>query len=995
MMKSFSLNKVLLLFAGLFIMTSQIWAQQKSVTGIVTDANTGEVLPGVTVVIKNTTTGTITMPDGVYNINANQGDALIFSFIGYLSQEQMVGAQNTINVALKPDVIGVEEVVVIGYGSVKKDDATGSIVAISTEDFNQGAISSPQDLLVGKMSGVQITSSGGAPGAGSTIRIRGGASLSATNDPLFVIDGVPVSSDDIDGVDNPLATINPDDIETFTVLKDASATAIYGSRASNGVIIITTKKGTKGQKLSVNYSGKFSVSTVSNLIDVYGASEYKKMVEDLYGTSSAAYAALGAANTDWQKEIYKSAFGQDHNISFDGGIEDLPYRISYGYNNQDGVLKTSNIERHTLSLNLTPTYLDGYLKTSLSAKTSIIKNRFANTDAIGAALGFDPTHPVKNTYTGDEQWGGYWQWVDENEDPLDFAPNNPLALLEQENDRSTVKRAIVNLSLDYKFPILPEMSAVANLGMDYSKSEGKRSTSPNASWLYESDDIRGEKAIYDQEKTNQVLDFYLKYAKSIGEHSFDAMAGYSWQYFKDEGYDYENDFYDNRLEPKRDLPNAGENYLISYYSRVNYSFKNKYLVTGTIRRDGTSRFAENNRWGNFPSVALAWKIKNEGFLSNIEAITDLKVRLGWGITGQQDISGDNYPGYPTYTLSDNGARYIFGNTWYNTYRPNAFNPDIKWEETTSKNIGIDFGFLENRIFGSVDYYTKETKDLINKITVAAGTSFSDRIVSNVGSMENKGVEINLVGRPISTPDLLWEIGANLTYNENKITQLTAVDDPNYVGVPTGDLGSGNFIQMNSVGRPVNMFYVYEQVYDKNGKPLEGVYVDQDNNGIINSDDKIYMGNSTPDYLIGVNTQVKYKNWDFKLNGRFQLGAQVYNDVAQGSSNFVSVYSPTTRALSNKLANSADTGFKNPDEQRKFSSLWIENADFFRLDNVSIGYNFGELPNFYGAKLRVSLTGQNLFVISDYSGLDPEIFDGRDNNVFPRPTTIMLGVNIGF
>lgn len=976
-------------------------AQEKAVSGTVTDANDGMGIPGVSVVVKGTTIGTTTDIDGNYTLKVDANSTLVFSFVGYKTQEILVGDQTQINVILSVETENLSEVVVIGYGQVKKEDATGSVTAIKSEDFNKGAISSPQELLVGKTSGVQITTSGGEPGAGSTIRIRGGASLSANNEPLFVIDGVPVSSDGVMGMANPLATINPDDIETFTVLKDASATAIYGSRASNGVIIVTTKKGAEGQPLSVNYSGKFSLGFINDKVDVYNANEYRDLVNNLYGPDSSnpipqALSVLGTADTDWQDEIYQTAIGHDHNVSLQGGLDFLPYRLSYGYNSQEGLLKTSKQERHTVSLNLTPAFLDNHLKTNLSAKGSFVTNDFADQGAIGAAIGMDPTQPIYNTYPGTEQWGGYWQWIDPDTGlPQDFTPTNPLSLLNQRDDQSEVKRAIVNFSADYKFHFLPEMNAVLNLGLDYSDSNQNRVITPDAAWMYEDENIRGEIFAEDQEKTNKVVDFYLKYKKSLGDHEFDVMAGYSWQHFKNEGHRFQNDYNNFRETPTEDRPYAGENYLISYYGRFNYTFKEKYLLTGTVRRDGTSRFADGNRWGTFPAFAFAWKMKEESFLKDIDVISNLKLRLGWGITGQQDVTGNDYVGYGTYTLSDNGAMYVLGDQWYNTYRPNANNPDLKWEETTNTNIGVDFALLNNRLSGSIDYYYRETTDLLNMITVAAGTSLSDRIVSNVGSLENQGIEVNLVGRIISKSDLFWEVGANLTYNKNEITKLTAVNDPNYVGVPSGDLGSGNFIQMNSVGHSVNSFYVYEQVYGHNGNPLEGVYVDQNGDGVINADDRIFYGSSTPDYLIGLNSTVKYKNWDLSVSGRFQLGAQIYNDVEAGGANMVNVYNPTTRALSNKLSAASETNFLFTDEQRAFSSHWIEDADFFRLDNLSIGYNFESVFGIKGSNLRLSLTGQNLFTISDYSGLDPEVFNGIDNDIYPRPTTILFGVNFGF
>lgn len=985
------------------LLTNSSWAQVVSISGKVTDAASGEPLPGVTVLVQGTTVGTITNFDGDYVLQTEKGATILFSYIGYKTSEIVVGDQTKVNIQLAVNTEDLDEVVVIGYGTVKKDDATGSVTAISSDDFNKGATTSPQDLLVGKTSGMQITTDGGKPGSGATIRIRGGASLSASNDPLFVIDGVPVSSDGVMGLANPLSSINPDDIETMTVLKDASATAIYGSRASNGVIIVTTKTGKRGQPFSLQYSGKFSVGVVSDKVNVYSADEYRNIINQLYGPESDnpnadAINAMGDADTDWQDEIYQAAVGNDHNIAIQGGLDFLPYRLSYGYNNQEGVLKTSKLERNSLSLNLTPSFFDGHLKTAMNAKGSYVKNRFADESAVGAAVGMDPTHPVHNTYSypNGEQWGGYWQWIDPSTGtPLQFTPDNPVALLKQRHDESEVYRAIVNLNLDYKFHFLPEMSAVVNMGIDYSDGKQNRTISPDASWVYENETIRGELFHENQDKTNKVLDTYLKYGKSIADHTFDVMAGYSWQHFKNEGDKYQNDYYDTRENPTEDLPYGGENYLISYYGRFNYAFKNRYLLTGTVRRDGTSRFADGNRWGTFPAVAFAWKLKEESFLQDVKALSDLKLRLGWGITGQQDVTGNDYVGYGTYTLSDNGAMYVLGNQWINTYRPNAYNPNLKWEETTSTNIGVDYALFDGRLSGSVDYYYRETTDLLNQITVAAGTSLSDRIVSNVGSLTNKGIELSLVGRIISRDDLSWEVGGNLTYNKNEITKLTAVEDPSYVGVPSGDLGSGNYIQMNAVGHSVNSFYVYEQVYDQNGKPLEGVYVDQNGDGSINSDDRIFCGSSTPDYLIGINSTLHYKNWDLNLSGRFQLGAQIYNDVAAGGANYVNIYNPTTQSLSNKLSSASGTGFLYTEEQRVFSSLWIENADFFRLDNLSVGYNFDSAFGLKGSTLRLSLTGQNLFVISDYSGLDPEVFNGIDKNIFPRPTTFLLGVNFGF
>ncbi|ANQ47996.2 TonB-dependent receptor [Flammeovirga sp. MY04] len=990
--KQFAATMLLLLFSLV------AFAQERSVSGTVVDEN-GDPLPGVAVLVKGTTKGGTTDFDGKFKITLADGeDVLVVSYIGYKAQEVTVGTSTNIDVAMEVDAEQLEEVVVIGYGSVKKEDATGSVQAITAEDMNKGAITSPQDLMIGKTAGIQITTSGGAPGANSTIRIRGGASMSANNEPLIVIDGVPVASDGISGMANPLATVNPDDIETFTVLKDASATAIYGSRASNGVIIITTKTGKGDQKLRVDYSSKYSVGFTSNRLKVYNASEYKDLINNtLHSTDTeldqAARAALGDADVDWQNEIYAPAFGMDQNFSFSGGVKNLPYRLSVGYNTQDGVLKSDNIQRTSIGLSLTPKFFDDHLKVNFNAKGTYVENNFANQGAIGGAISFDPTHPIRS---GSEAWGGYWQWLDpDTGKPLAFTPVNPVAQLEQVSDRSYVKRGIANLSLDYKFHFLPDLSANMNLGIDASNSNGNKITSPDASWVYQTDEIRGEREVYNQEKRNTVFDFYLKYAKEIGIHRFDVMGGYSWQHFHNEGKNYKNDFFNNRPDPLLDLPFASEYYLVSFYGRANYTLNNKYLFTATVRQDGTSRFAKGNRWGLFPSLALAWKLDQEAFMSGIDWLDELKIRAGWGITGQQDITGNDYVGYGTYTLSNNGAQYVFGDTWFNTYRPNGFDPNLKWEETQNTNIGIDFKVLDSRVSGSFDYYHRETTDLINTVTVAAGTNLSDRIVSNVGSLVNSGVELNILTIPVLTDDFYWELGGNFTYNRNEITKLTTVDDPNYQGLPTGDVGNGNFLQIQQVGQSLNSFYVYEQVYDQAGKPLEGVYKDQNGDGIINADDKIIYGNSVPDYLIGVNTRINYKKWDFSLSGRFQLNAQIYNSVAQGNENWNNVYNASTRALSNRLSSSANTGFLNTDEIRIFSSHWIENADFFRLDNVTVGYTFDSIFGLQDTNMRMYLTGQNLFVASPYRGLDPEVFNGIDSNIYPRPTTILFGLNLGF
>ncbi|MDA3816318.1 MAG: SusC/RagA family TonB-linked outer membrane protein, partial [Prolixibacteraceae bacterium] len=668
----------------------------------------------------------------------------------------------------------IGEIVVIGYGQVKKEDVTGSVSAVTSDDFNQGNITSPQELVSGKVAGVQITSGGGAPGSGSTIRIRGGSSLSASNDPLIVIDGVPIDNDDVSGMRNPLNTINPNDIETFTVLKDASATAIYGSRASNGVILISTKKGKAGQGLKVSYTGKVSVGTRTGEIDVLDANEFKEIINEL-DLSEKASALTGDANTDWQSEIFQTSISTDHNIGLSGSINNLPYRASVGYSNQQGLLKTSSLERFTGSINLNPSFFENHLNVNANIKGMYVNNQFADEGAIGNAIGFDPTQTV---YSDNEEFGGYFTWQQPNGAPNTVAPANPLAMLEMREDISTVMRSIGNIQFDYKFHFLPELKANLNMGYDYSKSEGDVWVSEDASWMYDAVNGGGEDRYYTQDKRNELLDFYLNYATDIDaiDSRIDVMGGYSWQHCYRENYTEAYNIAGTKTiyEPNYD---PTEYYLVSFFGRVNYTLKNRYLATFTLRNDGTSRFSEDTRWGLFPSVALAWKIKEESFLKDNDAISELKLRLGWGVTGQQNIGQGNYPYLARYSLSMNNASYLFGNEFVNTLRPDGYDANIKWEETTTYNIGIDYGIFNNRISGTLDLYQRNTNDLLNEIPVPAGTNFTNQLLTNIGNMENRGVEFSINGGIISTEDMLWEVGFNVSYNENKITKLTTSSDP--------------------------------------------------------------------------------------------------------------------------------------------------------------------------------------------------------------------------
>lgn len=993
-----NLNVLILMLS--LLLGNYAMAQQSVLTGKVTDKSSGESLPGVSIVVKGTTNGTITNFDGVYTLNVKKGDIIQFSFVGYKTQEITAEGQKSLNVALLVDNAELDEVVVIGYGTVKKADATGAVSTVSSKDFNKGGISSPQDLIVGKSAGTVITTAGGAPGSGATIRIRGGSSMSASNDPLIIIDGFPVSNSGISGLANPLSTINPNDIETFTVLKDASATAIYGSRASNGVILITTKKGIAGKPMQIEYNGTMSVNTIPAYMDVLSGDEFRALSLSLaqksaVGLSMASLGRLGSENTNWQKEIYQTAFAHDHNVSISGGYKNIPYRTSIGYTNQDGILKTTNMERSTLTIGVDPTLFDKHLKVNLNLKGSYTKQNFGDQGAVGSAVSYDPTQPVRN---GNTKYGGYYTWInlsdvlpDGSMNP-DGTPNpigvsNPVAMLEQTDNRSTVKRSLGNLQLDYKFHFLPELRANLNLGYDYFNTEGHNNAPDNAAFTYRGG--IGRKNNYTQKGKSQLLDFYLNYVKEIPsiQSKIDVTGGYSWQHFYKEGTSFVRNGDETQVSDNSKFIN--ENYLVSFFGRLNYSLKERYLLTFTIRDDGSSRFSADNRWGLFPAAAFAWKINDEDFLKSVPAVSDLKLRLGWGVTGQQDI-GNDYPYLAVYRGSTATAQYQFGNTFYNTLRPNPYDANIKWEETTTYNLGLDFGFLKNRITGTIDAYKRQTKDLLNFIPIAAGSNFSNFLTTNVGNLENKGIELSLNGQIISKKDMSWNVGFNVAYNENKITKLTKTDDPNYPGVDVGTIGGGvgNTIQNQKVGFPVNSFFVFQQVYDSKGMPVEGLYVDRTGTGgtvTSNNLNKYHYKKPAPDYTMGINSRFAYKKFDFSFSGRANIGNYVYNNVASGAL-YTTVYNQS--GFFNNLPKQVNNArFTNT---QYFSDFYIENASFFKMDNMTVGYNFEKY-----LKARLSFTVQNVFTITKYNGLDPEVNGGIDNNFYPRPRVFVLGVNLSF
>jgi iron complex outermembrane receptor protein len=989
-------NFKIFLFNVMLLLPLVLFAQQ-TVKGKVTEATGGTALPGVGVIIKGTTIGAATDFDGNYTLeNVKPSDILVFSYVGFNTQSITVGSNTTINVALTESAESLEEVVIIGYGTTTVKDATGSVTSIKSKDLNKGAIISPDQMLTGKVAGVQITSNGGEPGGGSTIRIRGGASLNATNDPLFVIDGVPVDKEGISGVSNPLNTINPNDIESYTILKDASATAIYGSRASNGVIIITTKKG-NADGFKGSYTANFSVNENINTVDALSADQYRTFVNENGLPSDIAL--LGTANTNWQDEIFKTGFGTDHNLSLQGGSKYINFRGSIGYTNQEGTLLTSNLERVTYSANIGSKLFDDHLKIDVNMKVSMINTDFADWGAISNAISFDPTKPV---YDSNPNYGGYWEWLQPNGNPITVgAPKNPVALLKLRDNSANSSRSIGNIVFDYKMHFLPELKANLNLGYDISNSVGDNSIFNSATASSVALAKLGNISHYEQDKKNMLMDFYLNYGtdlKSINS-TVDFMAGYSYQNFKNEGFNTDN-IQDKSLTETFDYFN--ELNLQSFFSRLTYSLADKYLLTLTYRRDGSSRFSKDNRWGNFPSAAFAWKIYEEEFMKNSTAVTNLKLRLSWGLTGQQDI-GSYYPAIATYLGSTSTAQYQFGSNFVNTFRAEPFNTTLKWEETETYNAGLDFGILNNLVSGSIDAYFRKTKDLLNFIPFPGGSSLSNAGNANIGKMENKGIELTLNTKPISTDDLSLNLGLNFTYNDTEITQLTTNDGPDYEGVPVGLFsgGVGNYVQRHSVGYAPNTFFVYQQVYDANGKPLEGVYVDRNNDGSVTNADKYRLEKPSADYTVGFTTDLNYKKWNFNMSWRGSVGNYVYNNIDSNLGFEFQLLNPGfPNVISNGVENVLESGFINGGAERYLSDYYVQEASFVKLDNVSIGYNFGSV---FGTTSNFSVTGsvQNVLTITDYVGLDPEVGSsdpqnrGIDYNIYPRPRIYMVGVNLNF
>ena len=992
--------KVLLtLVVGLFLSVGA-FAQQIAIKGLVKDI-TGEPVIGANVLVKGTTNGTITDFDGNFQLSANKGDIIVISFIGFTTQE-LPATTDLMNVVLRDDTEMLSEVVVIGYGVAKKNDLTGSVTAMKPDEMNKGLVTNAQDMMQGKIAGVNVTSASGTPGAGAQIRIRGGSSLNASNDPLIVIDGLAMDNSGVQGLSNPLSMVNPNDIETFTVLKDASATAIYGSRGSNGVIIITTKKGKSGSKPTVNYSGNVSVSTKKKTIEVMDANEFRQFVTNMYGEGSAAVNTLGTANTDWQSEIYRAAVSTDHNVTLSGGLKNMPYRATIGYTNQQGILKTSKFERLTASLNLSPSLLEDHLKINLNAKGMIAKTRYANTSAVNAAVWMDPTQDIYDSRDQYKNFGGYFQWtsngaaLNDPNWPLTYntlATKNPVALLDQQDDNATSKTFIGNAEFDYKVHGFEDLRLHMNLGADYSTGKQTTIISPYSSTNH----YYGYDGWTETDKYNLLFTSYAQYMKDFNEaHHFDIMGGYEWQHFHREGmsngWGYYRDTHNEKPGQKTEHnannnPWATENYLVSFFGRANYSLLDRYMLTATVRYDGSSRFKEH--WSLFPSFAFGWRMKEEAFLKDVDALSDLKLRLGYGQTGQQDLDRDYYY-FASYNVNTAVDSYypLVGNGQLN--RPDAYNNELTWETTTTYNAGLDFGFWNGRLTGNIDWYYRETTDLLNKVSVAAGSNFRNEIWSNIGSLKNTGIEMALNWKAISNNDWLWDLGFNLTYNENEITELVEGDYQ-----LTGDIssGTGNQCQAHAVGHPAGSFYVYQQVYDNNGMPIEGAVVDRNGDGTITTSDKYLYKSPNAPWTAGFTSKLMYKNWDFSFSLRASFDNYVFNDLEAGASNISSSQVLAQSGyLSNRPLNVLGKAWQTYDWV--LSDYFVQNGSFLKCDNITLGYSFDQL---FGAKIggRVYATASNVFTITNYKGIDPEVAGGIDNSLYPRPFTALVGLSLNF
>ena len=983
-----NLAKRSLLLVALFVIGClQLMAQTRTIKGEVTDAQNGEALIGATVMVEGEKGGTVTDFDGNFSLQVSSSAKKIkVSYIGYI--DKVLSISDNMKVKLESDSKALADVVVIGYGTARKSDLTGSVATVKSKDFNKGLVSSPEQLINGKVSGVQIMSNSGSASAGSTIRVRGGASLNASNDPLIVLDGVPLEQGGISGnSSNFLSMINPSDIESMTVLKDASSTAIYGSRASNGVIIITTKKGQQGA-VKVNFNTTNSMQTRAQMVDMLSRDEFVNVINQ-YGTDNQK-SLLGTANTDWNDEVYRTAFGTDNNLSVSGSIDKwLPFRVSVGYYNQSGLVRKDNVERWTGNVVLTPSFFQDHLKLTINAKGTLNNNSFNNGGAVWAAATFNPTIPV---YSGNDKYGGYNEALDADGYPVNAGVRNPRGLVDLYDSKSKVSRFIGSMDVDYKVHFLPELKLHATVGADYAKGDGTIHVPVYAAQSYNKDEsLGGSDYKYGPQKNeNRLLTLYANYAKYFEDikSNVDLTAGYDYQYWKSTTPLY---YTKSAAGTTLSTVKASDyrHVMLSYYGRINYSFDGKYLLTATVRRDASSRFSKDTRWGTFPSVALGWTLTEEPWLKNQKVLSNLKLRASYGVTGQQEGIG-NYNYLPVYTYSVTGAEAFINGQYINTYRPEAYVSDLKWETTTSWNFGLDFGFLDGRIGGAIDFYTRKTKDLLASVPTAAGTNFSKTILTNVGNVDSKGIEISLNATPIQTKDWEWNLSYNFTWQNMKVKNLSLTKGGSQTNVKVGPSIDAYQFQVLSEGYEPYMFYVYHQLYDpETGKPIEGAYADLNGDGEINDADLYRYHSPAPKYIMGLSTSLRYKQLTLGMSFRANIDNYVYNGMGMSTGAFETV-SYNNSQLNNLNTSFLKTGFKT---RQYLSDYYVENASFLKLDNLSLSYNVGKINKW--ASLTVSAMVQNVFTITGYSGTDPEVPNGMDNSFYPRPRTYSVSLGLQF
>ena len=982
------LAKRSLLLVALFVIGClQLMAQTRTIKGEVTDAQNGEALIGATVMVEGEKGGTVTDFDGNFSLQVSSSAKKIkVSYIGYI--DKVLSISDNMKVKLESDSKALADVVVIGYGTARKSDLTGSVATVKSKDFNKGLVSSPEQLINGKVSGVQIMSNSGSASAGSTIRVRGGASLNASNDPLIVLDGVPLEQGGISGnSSNFLSMINPSDIESMTVLKDASSTAIYGSRASNGVIIITTKKGQQGA-VKVNFNTTNSMQTRAQMVDMLSRDEFVNVINQ-FGTDNQK-SLLGTANTDWNDEVYRTAFGTDNNLSVSGSIDKwLPFRVSVGYYNQSGLVRKDNVERWTGNVVLTPSFFQDHLKLTINAKGTLNNNSFNNGGAVWAAATFNPTIPV---YSGNDKYGGYNEALDADGYPVNAGVRNPRGLVDLYDSKSKVSRFIGSMDVDYKVHFLPDLKLHATVGADYAKGDGTIHVPVYAAQSYNKDEsLGGSDYKYGPQKNeNRLLTLYANYAKYFEDikSNVDLTAGYDYQYWKST-----TPLYYTKSAAGTNLSTVKasdyRHVMLSYYGRINYSFDGKYLLTATVRRDASSRFSKDTRWGTFPSVALGWTLTEEPWLKNQKVLSNLKLRASYGVTGQQEGIG-NYNYLPVYTSSVTGAEAFINGQYIKTYRPEAYVSDLKWETTTSWNFGLDFGFLDGRIGGAIDFYTRKTKDLLASVPTAAGTNFSKTILTNVGNVDSKGIEVSLNATPIQTKDWEWNLSYNFTWQNMKVKNLSLTKGGSQTNVKVGPSIDAYQFQVLSEGYEPYMFYVYHQLYDsKTGKPIEGAYADLNNDGEINDADLYRYHSPAPKYIMGLSTSLRYKQLTLGMSFRANIDNYVYNGMGMSTGAFETV-SYNNSQLNNLNTSFLKTGFKT---RQYLSDYYVENASFLKLDNLSLSYNVGKINKW--ALLTVSAMVQNVFTITGYSGTDPEVPNGMDNSFYPRPRTYSVSLGLQF